>query len=61
MRDLHMSPKSNIRGKKIVVISNIYTALLALALGAVCGAAVFVAFKCLTQYEVIFKIAQVGH
>ena len=55
-----MSPDNNIGGKKMVAISNIYTALLALALGAVCGAAVFVAFKCLTQYETIFKIVQVG-
>jgi len=55
-----MSPEGKIGGKRIPVISDIYTALLALAVGAVCGAAGFVVFKCLTQYETIIKIVQAG-
>ena len=55
-----MSAKSNVGGRRMAVISNIYTALLALALGSVCGTAAFVAFKCLMQYDTILKIVQVG-
>jgi len=55
-----MSPNGGVHSKKMVVFSDIYTALLALALGVVCGTAAFVTFKCLAQYETILKIVQVG-
>ena len=42
--------------KKVIVISDVYTAVLALATGAVIATAVFVAIKCLMDYETIFKI-----
>jgi hypothetical protein len=55
-----MSPDGKVRGRRAIVASNIYTALLALALGAVCSAAGFVVFKCFVQYETILKIVQVA-
>ena len=55
-----MSAGNNVRSRKIPIFSNIYTALLALALGAVGATAGFVVFKCLTQYETILKIVQIG-
>lgn len=55
-----MSPDGNVRGKKAAAPSSIYTALLALALGAVCGTAVLVVFKAIADYDTILKIVQVG-
>ena len=46
------------RGRNISISSNVYTAMLALALGAVCATAALVAFKCFVQYETIFRIAR---
>ena len=54
-----MSPDGNVRGKKAVPM-DIYTAFLALALGAVCSTAVLVVFKAMAHYETILKIVQVG-
>ena len=44
-------------GKKSVAMSNLYTAILALAVGVVIATAAFVAYKCFNDYETIFKIA----
>ena len=41
-------------GKKTIAASNLYTAILALATGAVFATAAFVAFKCFVDYETIF-------
>jgi hypothetical protein len=46
------------RGRQVNTFSNVYTAMLALALGAVCATAALVAFKCFVQYETIFRIAR---
>jgi hypothetical protein len=46
------------RGRKVNTSSNVYTAMLALALGAVCATAALVAFKCFVQYGTIFRIAR---
>jgi hypothetical protein len=46
---------------KPIIRSNIYTAILALSTGVVLAAAVFVAFKCFTDYETIFKIVEASH
>ena len=54
-----MSPDGNVRGKKAAAPSSIYTAFLALALGAVCSTAVLVVFKVMAHYETILKIVQV--
>jgi len=54
-----MSSDGNVRGKKAVPM-DIYTAFLALALGAVCSTAVLVVFKAMAHYETILKIVQVG-
>ena len=54
-----MSAEYNVRGKKTVALSDLYTALLALALGAVCSTAAFVALRCLVQYETVLKIVEV--
>ncbi len=51
-----MSPDGPSRGGKATVFSNLYTAILALALGVVVVTAVFVAYKCYFQYNTIFKI-----
>jgi len=45
--------------KKMLVFSNVYTALLAIALGAVIATSAFVALMCLAQYSTFFKIAQI--
>jgi hypothetical protein len=44
--------------KKTIAPSNLYTAVLALATGVVLATAVFVAFKCFTDYGTIFKIVE---
>ncbi len=53
-----MSADKANRGRKISVSSNVYTAMLALALGAVCATSLLVAFKCFVQYGTIFRIAR---
>jgi hypothetical protein len=51
-----MSPIIPARDKKISVPDNLYTALLAIALGVVLAASGLVTFLCYTQYETIFQI-----
>jgi len=55
-----MSPNGKIGGKKIIASDNLYTVILALAVGVVLATAVFVAYKCYFQYAgsltAIFKI-----
>ncbi len=48
-----MSPLPQSRAK-ISVPNNLYTAILAVALGVVLATAAFVTFKCYTQYGTIF-------
>jgi len=43
---------------KIKASSNLYTALLALACGAVAGTAGFIAYKCWFIYETLLKIVE---
>ena len=49
-----MSPMPPSRGSKVSVPSNLYTAILAVALGVVLATSVFVAVQCFTQYKTIF-------
>lgn len=42
------------RSAQIAVPSNLYTAILAVAFGAVLAAAAFVAYQCYSQYGTIF-------
>ncbi len=49
-----MSADKANRGRKVAISSNVYTAMLALALSAVCATSVLVAFKCFVQYGIIF-------
>jgi len=51
-----MSPNGPFRGKKVIVPSNIYTAILALAFAVVLATTAFVAYTCYSQYGTIFKI-----
>ncbi len=51
-----MSPDKHNPGGKATVFSNLYTVILALALGVVVVTVVFVAYKCYFQYNTIFKI-----
>lgn len=51
-----MSPLPQSRGGKISPPSNLYTAILAVALGVVLATAAFVTFKCFTQYGTIFGL-----
>ena len=51
-----MSPDGQIPVQKPVLMDNIYTAMLALALAAVAATVVFVACKCYFQYGTFFKI-----
>ncbi len=48
-----MSPK-----KKTIAVSDLYTAVLALATAVVVATAVFVAVRCYLDYETIFKIVE---
>ena len=48
-----MSPMPQ-RSAKITVPSNLYTAILAVAFGAVVATAAYVAFRCYTQNGTIF-------
>jgi len=51
-----MSPNGQTVGRKIVTLDNIYTVLLAVAVGAALVSVLFVAYKCYSQYGTIFKI-----
>lgn len=51
-----MSPDRQIRGGKAKAINNIYTAVLAVALGIVLATAALVAYRCYLHYDTIFKI-----
>jgi len=51
-----MSPDKQTRGGKAVARSNLYTAIVALAFCVVFVTAVFVTYKCYSQYGEIFRI-----
>ncbi|MHC4706693.1 MAG: hypothetical protein ACYS8I_06360 [Planctomycetota bacterium] len=51
-----MSAVKQNRGSKIAAASNLYTAILALAVGIVSATAAFVAYMCYIQYGTIWKI-----
>jgi hypothetical protein len=51
-----MSPDGQSQGRKIAALSNLYTIILALACGTVLATALFVLYKCLTQYGTFYKI-----
>ncbi len=51
-----MSPNGQGRVDKVPAPSNLYTVILALACCAAFVTAVFVAFKCFSQYGTIFTI-----
>ncbi|MHC4488468.1 MAG: hypothetical protein ACYS9C_05460 [Planctomycetota bacterium] len=51
-----MSPNGPIRGKKITIPDNVYTAILALAFCVVLVTAALVVYKCYGQYGTFFKI-----
>lgn len=51
-----MSPDNQIHGRKAASVSNLYTAILALAVGVVLATAIFVTYKCYFQYNTIFSI-----
>lgn len=51
-----MSPNGPLRTAKLVGRDNLYTALLAIAVGAVLATAGFVAYMCYTQYGTFFKM-----
>lgn len=49
-----MSAMPQSRAAKMTIPSNLYTAVLAVAVAVVLATAAFVAFKCFTQYETFF-------
>ncbi len=51
-----MSPAGQKSGSKVSVPDNIYTAILALAFGAVLATAAFVAYICHSQFGTLFNI-----
>lgn len=51
-----MTAKSAITGRKMAIASDVYTAILALAVGVVVASCCFVAIKCYLEYGTIFKI-----
>jgi len=51
-----MSPDGQVGGISAVASNNLYTAILALAVGAVAATAFFVVFMCHHQYGVYLKI-----
>jgi hypothetical protein len=51
-----MSPEAQIRGTQPEAKSNLYTALLAIAFGAMLATAAFVAYKCYFDYGTLFQI-----
>jgi len=48
-----MSPDGRNRGAKSIAFSNLYTIILALAFCAVLATAVFVTYRCYSQYDTI--------
>jgi hypothetical protein len=53
-----MSADNNIRTGKPAAFNDVYTALLALTFAVVLGTAVFLVFKCLSEYGTIFTIVK---
>jgi len=53
-----MSPGARNRGLSVTAEENIYKAILAFACGVVLATAIFVAFKCYTQYDTVFKVPE---
>lgn len=51
-----MSPMPQARGSKITPPSNLYTAILAVAVGVVLATASYVTFACYSRYETIFGL-----
>ncbi len=51
-----MSPMPQARGGKISPPSNLYTAILAIAVGVVLATAVYVTYACSSQYGTIFGL-----
>jgi hypothetical protein len=51
-----MSPMPQSRGGKVSPASNVYTAFLATAVGALLATVVYVAYTCQTCYGTIFKL-----
>ena len=51
-----MSPQGQTRSGNVAASNNLYTVILALALGIVLATTVFVAYKCYVQYDTIFKM-----
>jgi len=51
-----MSPEAPVHSKKPEAMSNLYTVILAVALGAVLATAAFVAVKCYFNYSTLFTI-----
>ena len=51
-----MSPAGQIRGKRAIASSNLYTAILALAFFVTLATTAFVAFKCYFGYDTILSL-----
>jgi hypothetical protein len=51
-----MSPMPQPRGARVSPPSNVYTAILAVAVGVVLATAVYVTYACYTCYGAIFKL-----
>ncbi len=51
-----MSPDGQTRGGKPAASNNLYTVILALALGVVLATAALVTYKCYSQYGTIFTV-----
>lgn len=51
-----MSPDGQTRGAKPAAFNNLYTVILALALGVVLATAALVTYKCYSQYGTIFTV-----
>jgi len=49
-----MSPMPMSRGGKVSPPNNLYTAILAVAVGVILATMVYVTFACYTRYETIF-------
>jgi len=51
-----MSPMPQARGAKIAPLSNLYTVILAVAVGVVLATAAYVTFACYSRYATIFGL-----
>lgn len=51
-----MSPDGQTLSRKFLAPDNLYTVILAVAVGVVLATIVFVTYKCYIQYGTIFKI-----